>query len=627
MSFRRRVLGTIVALAAACVASPAHADVRTFSDTEFVEAQWNVTNYGGGWVIGDRPITDDLGNPGWCRTVEIYTPSGAQRGAHFPTYGRAVVDQSLRGMITSITLTIDARWVLGPIVGSGQRVAVAVQQNGIDYMSVPSVAAGYSSDWHTITVTVVGADFTRLDGQPGTVDFSSCGAPVRIGFTTSFTANGVVNHTYYDNLQVDVTTSPTAFAEQSFADANWTTSSFGSGTVTGTQTDAASGNPGTAWNVRNQIAGTGAVRGFHAWACPSYDPHTRGPVARIDMSIDAKYISGVGGNGQQVNVGIMQGGVAYRAGQHPTGSTGDWTTLTFSQTAADFIRVDGLPGTPDLTSCGDPISFGFVTSNSGTAYATRVYYDNLSIAVTSATDPISDADFPGANWSVTSFGNGSVTGVQTDDASGNPGFARNVRNQVTSGTVVGFHKRLDPAAVVNPGTSGPIASIALSIDARYISGPGANGQQVGLALEQGGIAYRAPTLPTGNSGEWVTLTFANVAGDFTRIDGLPGAPDFSAGGGPVTLGFATANSGGPYAVRVYYDNFSATVAFGPRCRSDFNVDCTSNSTDVSDFINQWFQDQTAGTLITDWDDNDVVNSTDVSEFINTWFDDQANGCG
>jgi hypothetical protein len=62
------------------------------------------------------------------------------------------------------------------------------------------------------------------------------------------------------------------------------------------------------------------------------------------------------------------------------------------------------------------------------------------------------------------------------------------------------------------------------------------------------------------------------------------------------------------------------------CVADFNCDGVVNSTDVSDFINQWFQDQVDGTLVTDWDGNGVVNSTDVSEFINSWFED-AVGCG
>ncbi len=70
------------------------------------------------------------------------------------------------------------------------------------------------------------------------------------------------------------------------------------------------------------------------------------------------------------------------------------------------------------------------------------------------------------------------------------------------------------------------------------------------------------------------------------------------------------------------------VRFDPTpCPADWNGDGVSNSTDVSDFINDWFADQVNGTLATDWDNNGVSNSTDVSAFINAWFADNAEGCG
>jgi hypothetical protein len=44
-----------------------------------------------------------------------------------------------------------------------------------------------------------------------------------------------------------------------------------------------------------------------------------------------------------------------------------------------------------------------------------------------------------------------------------------------------------------------------------------------------------------------------------------------------------------------------------------------NSTDVSDFINTWFEDQSEGTLNADFNHDGVSNSTDVSDFINAYF--------
>jgi len=62
------------------------------------------------------------------------------------------------------------------------------------------------------------------------------------------------------------------------------------------------------------------------------------------------------------------------------------------------------------------------------------------------------------------------------------------------------------------------------------------------------------------------------------------------------------------------------------CPADWSCDGVTTSTDVSEFIDDWFQDLLDGNLRTDIDGNGVVNSTDVSEFINRWFDDLAGGC-
>ncbi len=56
------------------------------------------------------------------------------------------------------------------------------------------------------------------------------------------------------------------------------------------------------------------------------------------------------------------------------------------------------------------------------------------------------------------------------------------------------------------------------------------------------------------------------------------------------------------------------------CVADWNSDGVVNSTDVSDFINDWFSDQVQGTVVTDWNNDGVSNSTDVSDYINSWFE-------
>jgi hypothetical protein len=83
-------------------------------------------------------------------------------------------------------------------------------------------------------------------------------------------------------------------------------------------------------------------------------------------------------------------------------------------------------------------------------------------------------------------------------------------------------------------------------------------------------------------------------------------------------------AGQNYKIRVASYGTSATGLFVLNvhfscCRVDWDGNGVVNSTDVSNFINDWFQDQANGTTFTDYDGNGVVNSTDVSMFINDWF--------
>jgi hypothetical protein len=70
------------------------------------------------------------------------------------------------------------------------------------------------------------------------------------------------------------------------------------------------------------------------------------------------------------------------------------------------------------------------------------------------------------------------------------------------------------------------------------------------------------------------------------------------------------------------DEQTMALDTGPQCPTDWNHDGIVNSTDVSDFINSWFEDQVNGTIITDFNHDGVSNSTDVSDYINSWFENQ-----
>jgi hypothetical protein len=65
----------------------------------------------------------------------------------------------------------------------------------------------------------------------------------------------------------------------------------------------------------------------------------------------------------------------------------------------------------------------------------------------------------------------------------------------------------------------------------------------------------------------------------------------------------------------------------PTCSADWDHSGYVSSTDVSEFVNDWYEDQSEGTLVTDFNADGVVNSTDVSAFINAWFEQSVKGCG
>jgi hypothetical protein len=124
-------------------------------------------------------------------------------------------------------------------------------------------------------------------------------------------------------------------------------------------------------------------------------------------------------------------------------------------------------------------------------------------------------------------------------------------------------------------------------------------------------------------GAWLTLTDGPQADDLT----FTGTGTTSLGVAPTGAAF---RAGVVRTLRCVVSNDCSTTYRTTTlrtCIADFNCDGTVNSTDVSDFINQWFADQIKGSFTTDWDANGVVNSTDVSSFINSWFDDTTGGCG
>ncbi|MBL8764998.1 MAG: hypothetical protein JNM07_12080 [Phycisphaerae bacterium] len=179
----------------------------------------------------------------------------------------------------------------------------------------------------------------------------------------------------------------TAFAgtvtyfDGTFNNSNWALTSYGTGVVTGSQSGNSDGNPGFARDVLNDLIGNGTVQGFHERTASVYDPDVSRKITSIDFSIDAKWIGGTAGNGQQVAFALSQNGVDFKTSSVATGSSGNWNTISMTLTAADFTRIDGQAGSVDFTPDGGLITFGFVTANTGNNYNVQARYDNYNVVV------------------------------------------------------------------------------------------------------------------------------------------------------------------------------------------------------------------------------------------------------
>ncbi|MBS0187454.1 MAG: hypothetical protein JSS51_05260 [Planctomycetes bacterium] len=198
---------------------------------------------------------------------------------------------------------------------------------------------------------------------------------------------------------------------------------------------------------------------------------------------------------------------------------------------------------------------------------------------------ISDSNFANSDWTLTNFGNRVATGAQTP--LGLVGTGREVSHPLNgSSNVQVFHKFNTAAGEIKPA-NGAIVSLDFAIQYRFVSGVGSNGHQLGFALEQGGIAYRTATAPTGISGAWTVRTTTGLtAADFTRYDGQAGNPDFSTAGAPIRFGFRSSNgnAGSSVSQIVRYDDFSVSVMRNKTqsAQGDFppgSTDVSQNSND------------------------------------------------
>lgn len=176
------------------------------------------------------------------------------------------------------------------------------------------------------------------------------------------------------------------YSDTEFANASWGVimrNLATGGTSTGVQTTG--GNPGFGREVTNNVNLLGTVYGIHVLLGASnlYTPSVSGAIGSLDFSIDYRWLSGIGGQGQGISLAAIQGSSVYHAVYGITGSTGFWGAhVTAGLVASDFVLLGG--GVPiDFSASASPIAFGFVVGNYAPdqAYTNTVLYDNFSVTV------------------------------------------------------------------------------------------------------------------------------------------------------------------------------------------------------------------------------------------------------
>jgi hypothetical protein len=179
-----------------------------------------------------------------------------------------------------------------------------------------------------------------------------------------------------------------------------------------------------------------------------------------------------------------------------------------------------------------------------------------------------DGAFPASCWTSTKIidttGGGATFVSSTVGAGGNPGAYRDTSHTFGLGAILVAH--MNSCAIYYPSAA-PIASIDFSYDLIHFTGVSVGGA-VGyrLALLQAGTYYQSV-----NSDIFATSwqTFGSTgqkANAFARVVG-PGPlnPDFTCAGGPIQLGFISANSQGgtaPITKHSGLDNWSVTLNLG-----------------------------------------------------------------
>jgi hypothetical protein len=173
------------------------------------------------------------------------------------------------------------------------------------------------------------------------------------------------------------------FFDGTFNDTNWTVAQSQGDLISAGQV-ASGGNPGS-YRKTQLFVGEVVTNAASVNSTFLYNPATQGAITGLAFSADLITTNAEGG---LYDPFIQQAGVSYFDPHFPGIATSNvWLNRAQILNLGDFIRFDGAPGSPNFTSTGSAIEFGYVDFVGGAGFfESDTGIDNY--AFTLATTPV-----------------------------------------------------------------------------------------------------------------------------------------------------------------------------------------------------------------------------------------------
>lgn len=125
---------------------------------------------------------------------------------------------------------------------------------------------------------------------------------------------------------------------------------------------ATGGNPGEFQTIKCNITGAGQVQVLATYTVDGFDPSILGPIDSIDYSYDRRNFPEAAYRDVNDRLAIIQDGAVYfRSMGNIATDTTDWEHKSVADLRApDFDEWGAATGSPDFSSSGGPIQFGYI---------------------------------------------------------------------------------------------------------------------------------------------------------------------------------------------------------------------------------------------------------------------------